>query len=132
MKNLIILALLAPALILTGCADDEAINPTAPTAAAENDIPEAPAGMGETEFAAARAATDDIVDTAIGAGFNTLVAAVQAEPAKFTKVLLPNKVGRDDAMTRRGDRARLESRNDIRRALGAEHSPPGPGGRVRP
>ena len=78
MKNLIILALLAPALILTGCADDEAINPTAPNAGAVDEIPEAPAGMGETEFAAARSATGDIVDTAVAAEFNTLVAAVQA------------------------------------------------------
>jgi uncharacterized surface protein with fasciclin (FAS1) repeats len=76
-KNLLLLALLIPALFVVGCADDEAMNPTSPAPVAE-DIPEAPAGLGETEFAAQRSATGDIVDTAIGAGFNTLVAAVQA------------------------------------------------------
>lgn len=76
MKNLLLLALLAPALILTGCSDEEIANPAAP--AAFEEFPEAPAGLGETEFAAARDASADIVDTAIGAGFSTLVAAVQA------------------------------------------------------
>jgi uncharacterized surface protein with fasciclin (FAS1) repeats len=76
-KNLLILALLAPVLILTGCADDESVNPTAPIPAVE-EFPEAPAGLGETEFAAQRSATGDIVDTAIAAEFSTLVAAVRA------------------------------------------------------
>jgi uncharacterized surface protein with fasciclin (FAS1) repeats len=75
-KNLIFLALLAPALILTGCADDETSIPTAPVAVEE--FPEAPAGLGETEFAAQRSASGDIVDTAIDNDFSTLVAAVQA------------------------------------------------------
>ena len=77
MKNLIILALLAPALVLAGCStDDEAVNPISPSAVQA--FPEAPAGMGETEFTAAREASGDIVDTAVAAELATLVAAVEA------------------------------------------------------
>lgn len=81
MKNLVLLLFVASALVLTGCSSDqEIVAPTSPTVApAETDFPvnEALPGV-ETEFALASTADADIVDTAVAAGFSTLVQAVQA------------------------------------------------------
>lgn len=75
MRKMALSALLAVGLALAGCAGDDGAGPTAPDSSA---FPPAPAGEGTTEFSRTAAATGDIVDTAEGAGFSTLVAAVRA------------------------------------------------------
>ena len=78
MKNPLLILLLAGVFALVGCANDEVTAPTAPVEEeAQFPVNEDMPGV-ETEFALGRAATGDIVDTAVANGFSTLVAAVQA------------------------------------------------------
>jgi len=79
MRNLAWLTALAAALFLGACATDEVAGPEA--AENENGLRPAPAGEGETIFARnGEEPTLNLVETAIAAEFNTLVAAVtQAE-----------------------------------------------------
>ena len=82
MKNTFILLLVAGLFALAGCSSDEPADtatPAAPTSDFESQFPvnEDMPGV-ETEFFRGKSASGDIVDTAVGAGFNTLVAAVQA------------------------------------------------------
>ena len=80
MKNLLMICLVLGAFAVTGCESYEA-SPTNPQAdAAETEFPVNTDMPGvTTEFALQRSApTQDLVDTAAGAGLTTLVAAVQA------------------------------------------------------
>lgn len=81
MKNFASLLLVAGLFAVAGCSSDQEITgPVSPDPIpAEADFPvnEAMPGV-ETEFMLARTASDDLVDTAIANGFDTLVAAVQA------------------------------------------------------
>lgn len=80
MKNQSISMLLVGLLFLVGCSTDDVSGPTAPanpTSESEFPISEEFPGL-ETQIAAASKPTGDLVDTAVGAGFKTLVAAVQA------------------------------------------------------
>jgi transforming growth factor-beta-induced protein len=80
-KNTVFLFLIAGLFAFAGCSTDGEVGaPSAPTNVdPETEFPVNTDMPGvETEFALAKTATADIVDTAIGAGFNTLVAAVQA------------------------------------------------------
>lgn len=81
MKNFVLLLVMAGLFAVTGCSSDQEITGPASSSPvpAESEFPvnEAMPGV-ETEFALATTASQDIVDTAISAGFSTLVAAVQA------------------------------------------------------
>lgn len=76
MGRLTIFGLLAVLLAFAGCSNDITTPSTSSVENPEN-LPLPPAGEGETEFSTAKA-EGDIVDTAINAGFNTLVDAVIA------------------------------------------------------
>ena len=80
MKNALLYSLIiVGAMGFAGCANNDTADPTAPRASVDGtDFPvneEMPGVF--TEIAISKPATSDIVDTAIGAGFKTLVTAVQ-------------------------------------------------------
>jgi uncharacterized surface protein with fasciclin (FAS1) repeats len=75
-RSLTIFTILAALLVFAGCSND-ITTPAAPTVENPENLPPAPPGEGETLFSTAKA-EGDIVDTAINAGFGTLVDAVIA------------------------------------------------------
>ena len=79
-KKAILPVLVLALIACTGCFSDNGNAPMAPeTTTAESSFPVNKAMPGvETQFAASKPVTGDIVDTAIGAEFKTLVTAVQA------------------------------------------------------
>ncbi|HKK71127.1 MAG TPA: fasciclin domain-containing protein [Candidatus Krumholzibacteria bacterium] len=82
MKNSLIVFLVLGLFAFAGCSDDSNVEPMgpandAPTGEEQFPVNEDMPGV-ETEFALQRTASGDIVDTAVAAGFETLVAAVQA------------------------------------------------------
>ena len=94
MKKQSLSMLVVGLMFVVGCGTDEISAPTAPSSpTSESEFPVSADFPGlETEIATSEKPTGDLVDTAISAGFKTLVAAVQAaqlEGASMADLLVP-------------------------------------------